>query len=130
LNVIGKQNVTEVEMRTDILRIGHHWRMSLLVTLAVLYLPFSWLLLMDYPWNGYRLYWLKLWCILPGFLGGIPFHPHDAAEFTAMGITTLFLIGLLMWVGSHNRMWLVVAGVLGLVLEIFTSLIAYAVFRA
>jgi hypothetical protein len=100
------------------------------VTIVVLYLPFSWILLIHHPWDGYRLFWLKLWIILPGFLGGIPFHPKDVIEFTAMGITTLLLIGLLTWIGSRNRIWLVVAGVLGLALEVFTSLSAYAVFRA
>jgi hypothetical protein len=117
-------------MQVSTIRFGRHWRLSLLVTLAVLYSPFSWLLLIYYPWDSYRFLWLRLWCILPGFLSGLRLHPmNQTIEFTAMGITTLVLIGLLTWVGSHNRIWLVAAGVLGLALEVYSSLIAYAAFR-
>ena len=118
-------------MQTHILRFGRNWRMALLVAVAVLYLPFSWLLLIHYPWDAYRVFWLKLWCILPGFLSWLMLHPMNATvEFTAMGITTVLLIGLLTWIGSHNRIWLIIAGVVGLALETYLSLIAYAVFRA
>jgi hypothetical protein len=110
------------------LRLGGHWQLSLFVTLAVLYLPFSWLLLIHYPWDGYHLLWMKLWCILPGFFGGVLFHPNEVVEFTAMGITTLLLVGLSTWIGSRSRLWLVVAGVLGLALSSITSLIAYHLF--
>jgi hypothetical protein len=130
-SVGAKQIAMEAIMSAHRLRFGRHWRLSLLLTVLVLYLPFSWLLLIDYPWNSYRFLWLKLWCILPGFGIFLRLHPmNQTIEFTAMAIMTLALMGLLTWVGSHNRTWLVVAGVLGFALEVYYSVIAYAVFRA
>lgn len=116
-------------MHANALCLGPNWRRSLPTAIAVLYLPFSWLLLIHYPWDSYRLFWLKLWIILPGFLGGIPFHPNGPVEFTAMGISTLLLIGLLTCIGSLGRGWLLVAGVLGLAFGGFSSLTAYRLFR-
>lgn len=43
---------------------------STCVTLLVLYVPFTWLVLMDYPWNDHRWYMIRRWPILPGFSGG------------------------------------------------------------
>ncbi len=67
--------------------------LSLAVVAACLCLPFSWLLVEENNWSDDRLFWLKLWPILPGMIpGSLLFHPHDAAEFMAMGVTTLLLL--------------------------------------
>ena len=109
---------------------GRLWRVSLPATIGVLYLPFSWLLLISYPWDGYRLFWIKLWTILPGFLVGMLLHPNDRVEFPAMALTTLALAALGTWIGSYGWRRLVVICGLLLALECYTSTVAYAVFRA
>ncbi len=113
----------------DRLSLGRQWPTALLVAVCVLYLPFLWILLIDYPWDGYRFFWLKLWLILPGLLAGLPFHPNDFREFTAMGVATLLLVGLVTWLGSFKRSWLLVLAVLALALESYTSMLAYHLFR-
>jgi hypothetical protein len=42
-------------------------RATVFVT-AAMYLPFVWLLLIDYPWNEYRWQWIRMWGSLPGLL--------------------------------------------------------------
>lgn len=104
---------------------------SLGVVALCLYLPFSWLLLIDYGWTDYRLFWLKLWSILPGFLpGAILFHPCDALEFTAMGVTTLVLLVSLTWLGSLGRYRLLAAAGIALLISVPSAILAYAAFRA
>src|ERR1700761_7892938 len=68
------------------------WAASYAVTLACVYLPYAWLVLIDYPWNSYRWTWVKLWPILPGLLAGMFFHPNDAVEFLVDGVATLALV--------------------------------------
>ena len=103
---------------------------SCLVTLVCLYVPFSWLVLINYPWNDYEMFWLRLWPILPGFFAGIPFHPNDTASFTAMGIATAVLALVLIWLGSPGLRRLLLAAVIALLVSIPSSFAAHAVFRA
>jgi len=66
--------------------------LALAVVAECLYLPFGWLLWTD-SWSDYRLFWLNLWPVLPGFVIGLwLFHPHDVLEFSTMGSTTLVLL--------------------------------------
>lgn len=102
----------------------------LLVSLC-LYLPFSWLLFVGNASAGYRLTWLKLWPILPGFLPGIwLLHPNDVAEMATMGATTVALLLGLTWLGTGGRGRLTTAMGLALLVSIPSSLLALAVFRA
>jgi hypothetical protein len=103
---------------------------SLLATLAGLYLPFTWLLVMDYPWSGYRLHWLKMGPALPGFLAGVPFHPWDAATVSAMAVTTAALVVGLTYLGTRFRGGPLVAGLLAAAVSVPSSALAYAVFQA
>ena len=65
-----------------------------------LYLPFAWILFVDAT-ESYRLAWLKLWPVLPGFVpGALLFHPNDAVEFTAMGVVAVALLAGLTWLGA------------------------------
>jgi hypothetical protein len=106
------------------------WLAAFLTAIAVLYAPFGWLLVIDYPWDHYHFYWLKMWCILPGLLAGLPFHNHDEplVEFCIMGVATLVLIGLLTLMGSASRAWLVAESTVGLIFAIGTSAVAYRLF--
>ena len=109
---------------------------SLAVVGLCLYAPFSWLLLIDYPWgSGYRIFWLKLWPILPGFLAGflpgpLLFHRHLPYEFHTMGVTTVILLAGLTWLGSSRQRRLVTAALLALLVSVISATIAYGVFRS
>jgi hypothetical protein len=96
-----------------------------------LYLPFVWLVLMDYPWNDYHVYWLRFWPILPGIIPGMYFfHPHDALEFATMGAVTFGLLAFLTWLATRGRYGLLAATALALIVAVPTSSIAYAIFCA
>src|SRR5687767_7585534 len=43
-------------------------RTRFILALFCLYAPYSWLVLMDGPWNAYRWYWIRMWPLLPGLL--------------------------------------------------------------
>ena len=117
----------------------NHWRRmatAFAVSAACLWLPFSWLIFINYPWNNYHLYWLKLWPILPGLIPvGLPahmmnMHPAQSLGFIAMGITTLLLLIGFTWLGSRGWIWLIVAALIELSITIPSAFSAYALFRA
>jgi hypothetical protein len=104
---------------------------ALAVVATCLYAPFAWLLVIDYGWGEYRLFWLNLWPIMPGFLVGMYlFHPHDVAEFTTMGATTVVLLLGLTWLGSGSRWRLLAAATIALAVSVPQAFMAHAVFRA
>jgi hypothetical protein len=108
---------------------------SLTVVALGLYVPFSWILLLNYPWSDYRLFWLKLWPILPGFLAGFLPGPmlygaHLPYELETMGVTTCLALIALTWLGSLSRRWLCVAAGIALLISVPSAAIAYGVFRA
>lgn len=82
---------------------GPPWAVSYLVTLACLYLPYTWLAVMDAPWDSYRWFWIVMWPILPGFAPGITFHANDATKMYVMAVSTVILIALFTWLGSLGR---------------------------
>jgi hypothetical protein len=104
------------------------WAIAFLVTLACLYLPYIWLLLIDYPWDSYQWGWIKLWPVLPGLLAGVFFHPNDAAVTTVSAAAAILLLGLFTWVGSFGRTALILSNALVLIGAIFESWFAYKIF--
>ena len=105
--------------------------LSLVHAALCLYLPFAWLVLIDYPWTSYRVSWLLLWPILPGFLpGAYFFHPHGPSEFTTMGIATALLLGIGAWIHRQGRIGVVVTTLLLLLISVPSAMLAYAAFRA
>lgn len=103
--------------------------LSLALVAACLYLPFSWLLLEENNWSEYRLFWLKLWTILPGLIpGAFLFHPNDVAEFITMGLTTLLLLVGLTWLGSLGWKRLLAAAVIALLISIPSSMAAHSAY--
>jgi hypothetical protein len=102
---------------------------SVAVVGACLWLPFSWLVLMDGGWSDYRLSWLRMWPILPGFVPGLwLFHPHDALEFSTMAATTLIMVAALTWLAYRNRVGIIAAAIIALLISIPTAQVAYAVY--
>jgi hypothetical protein len=111
-------------------RYRRRWAVPYFVTLACVYLPFSWLVLTDYPWGDYRWFWIKLWPVLPGLPAGMFFHPNDSVEFFVSGIVTVGVVVLLTRVGASGRKSLIVTNGIALILAAMDSFIAYQLFRA
>jgi len=101
-----------------------------MITLVCLYGPFSWLLVISYPWNGYRWFWVMLWPILPGLLAGLPFHPRQSVEFTVMGMTTMAVIGLLTYLGTKGIFGRIASAVIALAISVPTALLSFTLFRS
>ena len=99
--------------------------------LACVYLPYCWLLLIDYPWNSNRLLWLTLWPALPGLLVGALAHARDAVQLALMMGFTAAVVGALLFAFRRPRRRLVVLSIAALVLALscLNSRIAYALFR-
>jgi hypothetical protein len=126
---VEKGSVTDAPVMNTI-----HWKrivVAVVVAAVGLWTPFGWLVLIDYPWDSYHLFWLKLWPILPGFVPAFfCFHPHDVVEFISMGIVTVALFIGLSWLGMRGRMGLVAAAVVALLISIPSAWFAYCIFRA
>lgn len=97
---------------------------------ACLYLPYSWILLIDYPWTGgYRLHWLMGWPVFPGFIAGTLIHPHRY-ETLAMMVTTMLLLFGLTWLGAIGKRCLIAAIACALLISVPSAALAYALFWA
>jgi hypothetical protein len=89
------------------------------IALLCLYAPYAWLAFGSHPLNAYRLHWIKMWPILPGLLAGVIPAVHRQPDWvgsSAMGLVTVFVLGLLALLLSKGRRLaigtLVVAGLL------------------
>ncbi|WZO95985.1 hypothetical protein EP7_002958 [Isosphaeraceae bacterium EP7] len=87
--------------------------------LLCLYAPYAWLAFTSHPLDAYRLHWIKMWPILPGLLVGVIPAVHrqpDWVGFSAMGLATVSILGLVALLLSKGRRLaigtLVVAGLL------------------
>ena len=69
----------------------------ILLVLVCLYAPYAWLVLIDYPWDGYRWHWIKMWLVLPGILVHLSQTIHllpDWIGFLIMGAVTCGIVAL------------------------------------
>ena len=103
------------------------WPVPYFVTLACLYLPFSWVVL-EWPWDGYQWSWIQLWPVLPGLIVGIFFHTFDTAMAFVSGTVSLLLVVIFTALGSLGRVPLVVSNLLALIGAGLESRIAYELF--
>jgi hypothetical protein len=108
---------------------ARRWAESYLVTIACVYLPYSWVVLQDYPWNGYRWQWITLWPILPGLIPGMLCFSHTGSAFPFLmaGFTGL-IVALFTGLGSFGRRALAGSGTIALIGSIFLSRCTYEVF--
>lgn len=105
------------------------WLKALSVVALCSYLPFSWVALITYPWGEYRLLWLKMWPILPGFLAALPMPPTMGARLSAMAAATLLLFACNTLLATRGRWQFCFAALLSFALATFSSFCAYAAFR-
>jgi hypothetical protein len=101
------------------------------VILGTLYLPQSWYFFMDYPWNDYRLHWLRLLPGLPAFVPTVLLPlPNELTLFLGSAATTLILgIGLLLACRRSVPLFMVCA-TLVFVLSVVSAFVAHGAFRA
>ncbi len=105
------------------------WAKSYLLTIACLYLPYGWLIVQDYPWNSYHWYWIRLWPVLPGLLGGLLIHPiEETAERMVMAAITVVMIAGFSSLGSLSRSARIGMSAVAFVGSCVLSYVAYSVF--
>ena len=106
------------------------WRLIAPLLLACVYVPYAWILLLNYPWTNYRLLWLKAWPVLPG-LGAAVFVRGTRTQFAVMGAITAVVLSVVYLVvrrcGQRPGRVIAVAAVV-LVLSVANSIFAYMVF--
>ncbi|MBM4107499.1 MAG: hypothetical protein FJ255_01580 [Phycisphaerae bacterium] len=102
-------------------------------TAAALYLPFTWVLWIDYPWTDYRWLWVKMLPVLPGLLPSRLIVGHAAPEwvlFTLAGVLSGAALASAGWLAGRSRAWLVGVTIAGLAYSIPCAYGAYNAFRA
>lgn len=99
------------------------------VVAACLYVPFGWLLLEDWHWQGDHGIWLRMWPILPGLLpAAVLFHPQESLELVVMSLITLTLVVGLTWLAARGRWSLLAAAGIALLVAIPTSYVAHSLY--
>ncbi len=103
----------------------------ILMALVCLYAPYSWLVLIDVPWDGYRWHWIKMWPVLPGILAHASQTIHllpDWIGFLIMGVVTAGIVALITMLAARGkRSALIVSIIVGL-LSCANSWISYRLF--
>lgn len=103
----------------------------ILLVLVCLYAPYSWLVLMNYPWNGYRWHWVKMWPVLPGILVHVNQTIHllpDWIGYLIMGVVTGLIVTLITMLAARSRRSaIIVFFIVGLVSSV-NSWISYQLF--
>ena len=110
-----------------------HRALTAAILLACVYLPYAWLLLMDYGWSDYRWQWVKLWPVLPGFAAMIAFHSAGGiVGITAAGALAAAILAALVYFIARRPTWrsLLIVATVVLAASGFNSFIAYSAFRA
>jgi hypothetical protein len=104
----------------------------ILMVLVCLYAPYTWLVMIDYPWDSYRWLWIKLWLLLPGILVHLVQAIHllpDWIGFLAMGAVTGGIVAVSTVLAARSkRSAIIVSGIVGL-LSCANSWISYLLFR-
>jgi hypothetical protein len=110
------------------------WRLSAAVMVIVYYAPYSWLLVVDEPWNEYRWLWIKFWPGLPMMLPchllarRLGFELNEAPGLTLLIATGLGALLLLIWLGARRRWWLTIIAAGVLLLSLANSWALYGLF--
>jgi len=107
-------------------------RNAILVLLPCAYLPYVWLLLMNYPWNSYRWSWIKMWPVLPGLVPRLFwFHQYsNVVASTSMAVATFLFMTAAILIARRGKWSLVCTAAIVLILSVLNAYIAYGVFRA
>lgn len=105
------------------------------VVLLCIYLPHSWLLWIDYPWNDYRWFWLAMSPLLPGLVPAVWVNAvtrlnSEYITFPLAVLLTVTWIVALTLLGMRSRRSLAIAAAVALIVSVPCALGAYGLFRA
>jgi hypothetical protein len=103
------------------------------MVLLSLYAPYSWLLLIDHPWDSYRWHWIGMWPTLPGLLvHAIPavHRQPDRVGDLAMGLVTLIIIVPIALLSRRSLRAALVVSLLVVLLSGANAWMAYQLFMA
>lgn len=103
----------------------------ILLVLACLYAPYAWLVLMDYPWDGYRWHRIKMWPVLPGILAHASQTVHllpDWIGYLIMAAATAGIVALITILAARSRRSAIIVSVIVGLLSSANSWIAYQLF--
>jgi len=106
------------------------WWHAMTQTALCLYLPFSWVALMDYPWNSYHLHWVRILPVLPGLVpASFAFHANSTVEIWVAGIITATMLAALTWLTTkRGDDGVLSATTIALAISLPTSLLLYGAF--
>lgn len=119
-------------------RMSRRWILAW--TLAVVYLPYCWLVFIDDAWDSYRWHWIRLWTVLPGHVfcflierclpnSWVPPRTEVTHNVFASVTTALFLVVVAFGLLRLRRwFWPTIAGLL--VLSCGFSWIVYGLFTS
>jgi hypothetical protein len=103
----------------------------LVLVLVCLYAPYAWLVLIDYPWDGYRWLWIKLWLVIPGILvllnRGIHLLPGWAG-FLIMGLVACGIVVLCTVLAARSKRSAIVVSIIVGLVSSANSWISYQLF--
>lgn len=112
------------------------WKWRAMVFAAVLYGPYSWMLIIDYPWNAYRLLWIKMWLALPCFVPAtllrrvVAFEIESVASVLVMSLLGMGLVVMLTRGTKNQGLWLVLAAATVFLYSTVSAVMLYHAFRA
>ena len=112
------------------------WLIVLTIMIIMLWGPFGWLVFVhDDP--AYVRSWMRIGPLLPGLVpthlaaGIIQHRPfNDAITFMVMGAISLGALTAFAWLGTRNRLSLIITAIVSLMLSSLNALIAYRLFAA
>lgn len=114
------------------------WIPAIILTLIVLYAPFTWLSFVSGD-ASYVRFWMMRWPVLPGlaptFLILAPFNtaPGRLPEWLSlsiMGLISLAAVLAIFWLASRSMRWLIIVGLIAAGLSALNSWIAWNIFAA
>lgn len=110
-----------------------NWLLSLCLMAFAMYAPFSWLLVINHPWDAYRWLWVRMWPILPGLPATILLRSvarlPEWAEMICMGAFAFALLGLFTWLGARSKRWLIITAAAILALSCCNGWVGYLLFQ-
>jgi hypothetical protein len=112
-------------------------RVSLAAVLLAVYLPNTWVLWIDYPWNSYRLTWVMMFPSLPGVQcaawvscwTGLRDHMDHARLLAVSVCITAVLISMGVTMARRSWWWLALLCVAVLALEVYNAYACHGLFR-
>lgn len=116
-------------------RVWKRWLCSAFAMFIIVYAPYGWLVMMDYPWSEYRWLWIKSWLALPLFLPAFFLRSWTGLEFDdtgpliIMSVLALTIVLMLARLAMRGRWWFIIIAAIVLLFSIFNSIGMYGMFR-